>query len=126
MLLIKLIRFLLGYVEFTCEGGFSERFVNLCFANGIKLWDVRTVGGVTSAKASLSAFKKINIPAEKSGMTVGESARFGLPVIIYNNRSRVFFLVSSVISCVLVFILSSYTAKNVPKDYPRDVLSLSY
>ena len=107
MLLIKLIRFLLGYVEFTCEGGFSERFVNLCFANGIKLWDVRTSGGVTSAKASLSAFKKINIPAEKSGMTVGLSVRCGLPVIIYNNRSRVFFLVSSVISCVLVFILSS-------------------
>ena len=107
MFLIKLIRFLLGYVEFTCEGGFSERFVNLCFANGIRLWDVRSSGGVTSAKASLSAFKKIDIPAEKSGMTVYEKYRRGLPVIIYNNRSRAVFLVSSVLTCVLVFILSS-------------------
>ena len=107
MLLIKLIRFLLGYVEFTCEGGFSERFVNLCFANGVRLWDVRSSGGVTSANASLSAFKKIDIPAEKSGMTVYEKYRRGLPVIIYNNRSRVFFLVSSVLTCALVFVLSS-------------------
>lgn len=107
MFLIKLIRFLLGYVEFTCEGGFSERFVNLCFANGIRLWDVRSSGGVTSAKASLSAFKKIDVPAEKSGMTVYEKYRRGLPVIIYNNRSRAVFLVSSVLTCVLVFILSS-------------------
>lgn len=107
MFLIKLIRFLLGYVEFTCEGGFSERFVNLCFANGIRLWDVRSSGGVTSAKASLSAFKKIDIPAEKSGMTVYEKYRRGLPVIIYNNRSRAVFLVSSVLTCALVFILSS-------------------
>lgn len=107
MLFIKLIRFLFGYVEFTCEGGFSERFVNLCFANGIRLWDVRASDGVTRAKASLISFKKINIPAEKSGMTVGLSVRRGLPVIIYNNRSRAVFLVSSVISCVLVFVLSS-------------------
>ncbi len=107
MLLIKLIRFLLGYVEFTCEGGFSERFVNLCFANGIRLWDVRASDGVTAAKASLAAFKRIDIPAEKSGMTVNVRTRSGLPVIIYNNRSRVVFLVSSVISCAIVFILSS-------------------
>lgn len=107
MFFIKLLRFLAGYAEFTCEGGFSERFVNLCFSSGIKLWDVRASGGKMSAKVSLISLKKLNIPAEKSGMTVKISARRGLPVIIYESRSRLALLCSSIASCCIVFVLSS-------------------
>ena len=40
MFLIDLFRFLAGYVLFCAVGGFPERFINLCTAGKIPVWDI--------------------------------------------------------------------------------------
>ena len=37
MLILRLFRYLLGYVRFAAWGGFPERFINLCEHNRILL-----------------------------------------------------------------------------------------
>ena len=38
MYLVRFIRWLLGTVRFTLRGIFSERFINLVYKNGLRLW----------------------------------------------------------------------------------------
>ena len=40
MFIIRLLRFLLGYVKFEATGVFCERFINLCSYGGIKIWAI--------------------------------------------------------------------------------------
>ena len=40
MSIIRFLRFIFGYVEFCAEGGFPERFINLCSVYHVRLWDV--------------------------------------------------------------------------------------
>ena len=37
MLVVRLVRFFLGYVSFKAYGGFAERFINLCRLNNIDI-----------------------------------------------------------------------------------------
>lgn len=36
-----LLRYILGYVNISFEGYYIERFINVCIAKGIFLWNVR-------------------------------------------------------------------------------------
>ena len=44
MLIVKGLRFARGRVRFQAEKGFLERFINLCTAEGLPLWDGRRRG----------------------------------------------------------------------------------
>lgn len=68
--MIRLLRFLKGYVFFCAEGGFPERFLNLCSSKGINLWEVKNDGVKVEAYTSVADFKLLSIPAENSGMTL--------------------------------------------------------
>ena len=60
--MIQLLRLLKGYVSFTAEGGFPERFINLCNSNGIVLWDVQNDGVKVKAFTTTKDFKRIIFP----------------------------------------------------------------
>lgn len=68
--MIQILRLLKGYVEFCAEGGFPERFINLCNMNGINLWNVKNDGVKVFGFTTEREFKELKIPAEKSGMTL--------------------------------------------------------
>jgi len=36
-----LLRYILGYVNISFEGYYIERFINVCIAKGIFLWNVK-------------------------------------------------------------------------------------
>ena len=40
MIFIKFVRFILGYIRVTISGDYPERFLNLCAANGVTVWNV--------------------------------------------------------------------------------------
>ena len=48
MLIVLFFRWLFGYYEFTIEGKFPERFLNLASRNGINLWNMN--GGKNKLK----------------------------------------------------------------------------
>ena len=68
--MIQILRLLKGYVEFCAEGGFPERFINLCNIRGINLWNVKNDGVKVVAFTTEREFQELKIPAENSGMTL--------------------------------------------------------
>ena len=68
--MIQILRLIKGYVEFCAEGGFPERFINLCKINGINLWNVKNDGVKVFACTTEQEFKMLSRPAENSGMTL--------------------------------------------------------
>ncbi len=68
--MIEVLRLIKGYVEFCAEGGFPERFINLCNIRGINLWNVKNDGVKVVAFTTEREFQELKIPAENSGMTL--------------------------------------------------------
>ena len=87
MLILRLFRYLLGYVRFAAWGGFPERFINLCEHNRILLWDVRSRDGVITACTDRSGYKRMRCAARRSGMRLRIKKKCGLPFFL-NRHSR--------------------------------------
>lgn len=107
MFVLKFIRFLLGYVRFTAQGGFPERFINLCSHNGINIWDLKTSGGVITACADIRSYKKIRPCARKSGMKVRICEKHALSLIIRQRRLRLGLVAGLVIFVAAMSFLST-------------------
>lgn len=82
------LNFLKGYVDFKAEGGFPERFINLCSANGTDIKNVRMFRETINASCSVKAYRKIRKIAKKSGMKVHITGKHGMPFFIHRNRKR--------------------------------------
>ena len=105
-MIIKLLRLLLGYIEFQATGGFPERFLNLCNINGITLWNVQNDGVKVKACTPIKAYRNIRKPAHKSGMKVKITRKRGLPFFVKYNKARVGVLIGAFVSVVLLFLSS--------------------
>ena len=115
MLLMRLLRFLLGYVSFTARYGFTERFINLCKINRIPLKNLRCIDSVITAQTDLKSYKRIRPIARKSGMTVRITKKHGLsffvrkhglPFIFNRHRHRLG-LVAGAVFCVFAVLFLS-------------------
>ena len=76
--MIYILRLLKGFVEFSAEGGFPERFINLCKIRGISLWGVKNDGVKVTAFTTEREFQELKIPAENSGMILKVIKNHGL------------------------------------------------
>lgn len=102
MLIIKLVRFILGFVSFEAVGGFPERLVNLCNLNKIPVWNIKKSKNAIWADTTIKGFKKIRVPSHRSGVKIRITKKHGLPFFINRNKKR-FGLVLGL--CVSVFVL---------------------
>lgn len=106
MLLLKLIRFLSGYVVFSARGGFPERFINLCRLNKINLWELKSSGSVIYACTDCGEYKRIRHCARKSGMKIKIQKKCGLPFFL-NRHSRRAGVLAGIFICVAVICILS-------------------
>ena len=58
-MLIWLFRYLKGYVRIRIRGYSPERFLNLCKARGIVLWDLQNMENEYEMNLSIRDFRKI-------------------------------------------------------------------
>jgi len=107
MIFVKIFRFLCGYIIFCGDGGFPERFINLCAASGISLWDIESRDGKIFGKTNIKGYKKIRTPAKKSSTKIRIKSKVGLPFFIRKNRNRKFLLIGLVLSVVAISLLSN-------------------
>ena len=105
--MIQVLRLIKGYVSFTAEGGFPERFINLCNNNGILLWDVKNDGVKVKACTTTADFKRINLPAENSGMEIKDVSEKGLKSFINRYKYRCGLCLGAFIAVFIITFLSS-------------------
>lgn len=107
-MLLKIIRFLRGSVDFTASGKFPERFMNITAKNGVNLWNPIPKKNAISASMYLSDYKKIRILARKSRVKTRITAKHGLPFIINRYKKRTGLFAGAVCGIILCIFLSNF------------------
>lgn len=108
MVIIDCIRFARGSVRFEIQKGFVERFINLCAAQGLPLWDGRRLGGVYSARTTPRSYRKMRACAKRAGVRLHITEKDGLPFVGNKYRRRVGLLAGAGVFLAAVLVLSQF------------------
>jgi len=98
----------MGYLRILILGFFPERFLNLCGANGLDLWDVKPGPDGILCCMTLPAFRRIRPLARKAKVRVRVVNRLGFPFFLYRNRKRKGLFLGMVLFAVLLYGLSLF------------------
>ena len=108
MRLTDILRRVGGYVEWTAEGGFPERFINLCAQAGITIWNTRRDGIALGGCCMAKDYARLRPVARRSGMRMRLKKRIGLPFLCYRYRLRWGLPIGVAIYLLLLQHLSGY------------------
>jgi len=87
--MLRLISYIRGYLTVSVSGTFCERFLNVCAAKGILLWNiVRISDRSLRCCLSVAAFRKLPPISYRTGVRVHILCRHGLPFVIKQYKKR--------------------------------------
>lgn len=108
MFIVKLVRWLKGYVSFTVIGAFAERFLNLVTRAGISIWNISRKDEVLTACTVAKDYKRLRTPAKKSGVRLRLNNRYGLPFHARKYRKRAGLLLGVAIFIGFIMFMSQF------------------
>ena len=88
MLLIKLIRYLCGYVRVTLQGKYPERFLNLCAQKNIKIWNTHPGGEKIEFCLFAKDYKRLRALRVFCPVKIRVRRKYGLPFLTKKYRHR--------------------------------------
>ncbi len=88
MFIVKILRYIRGYVKFIMSGAFVERFINLCARGGIPIWGLTPLGDRWEAFAVASDYKRMRPITKPTGVRIRVQSKHGVPFIIRRYRKR--------------------------------------
>ncbi len=112
MSLEKNISKLKGVATVQIEGYFTERFINLCKLNNIKIWNIRTiVNGVVRFDIAISEFKKLKPIVKKTKCRLRIKNKKGAYFIFFKYRKRKTFVLLLTFLIILSIVFSTFIWK---------------
>ncbi len=107
-MLVRIFRWLFGYVEFSFTGGFAEKFINDCRDNNIYIKNIiKTDAGIT-ARITPKAYLRLHRIALNCGGKVRIIKRKGLPFLLMPLRGRWGIFCGVLFAVMLVSYLSGF------------------
>ena len=100
--------FLRGSVTFVADGGFPERFLNLCNVRGIVLFSPQMHQKTLTATVRRSDYCRLRDVAKRSGMQLRAQEKHGLPFFLRRHRAHLALPVAGAAFAVLAFVLSGF------------------
>lgn len=129
MNIIDSFRLLKGYVSFKAQGGFTERFINLCSVNNIHIWNITAKNKEISANIAIKDFKKLKPVARASGVKVVISKKNGLPFFFANHSERVGLLISLVFFIAFSLVMNKFVwcieSQGSEKYSPEQIIAVA-
>ncbi len=107
-MLLKIIRYIKGYIRIRITGYSTERFLNACSHKGIVLWGLTPVNRAYEMNIQVKGFRQLKPIIRKTGTKVVIVGRFGLPFFLHKYRKRKLFFAGALLSLALVFLMSRY------------------
>lgn len=107
-MLLKIIRYIKGYIRIRITGYSTERFLNACSHKGILLWGLQPVPSAYEMNISIQGFRQLKPIIRKTGTKVTIVRRSGLPFFLHKYRRRKLFFAGAVLCVALVFLMSRY------------------
>lgn len=108
MFVLKLLRYIIGYVRFEAHGVFFERFLTICAKNGVRVFEPTKKDDVMVGYVFARDYKKLKKPSRKSGLRLRIVKKVGLPFFISRYRLRLGIVVGIVIFLSVLTILSNF------------------
>ena len=105
-MLFSFFHFLSGYCKVVLSGANQERFLNLCVAKQILLWNIKREGKHYIFYISRGGYKELEEIAQKTGSKYQCVQKKGLPFLFYQYKKRKFLLLTLFV-CVAVFCVMS-------------------
>lgn len=106
--MLKIIRFLWGYVVFTANGVFPERFINLAAKSGVSLFDVKKRGTILYCSTMASEYRALRRIAKKSDIKIRIKEKYGFPFFIRQYKKRKGIFVGIICFGLTLYFLSLY------------------
>lgn len=107
-MLLRIIRYIKGYIRIRITGYSTERFLNACSHKGIFLWGLQPVSGAYEMNISVKGFRQLKPMIRKTGTKVAIVRRFGLPFFLHKYRKRKLFFGGAMLCAVLMILMSRY------------------
>ncbi len=108
MLLLRLLRFLSGYVKITVSGRFPERFLNICASRGMSLWYSHRRGEYIECCMFARDYKKAASLRRDCGVKLKIKRRYGLPFALHRYRRRKGLLCGAAIFAAFLFVMPQF------------------
>lgn len=108
MVIVELIRYLFGYINFRAYGGLADRFLNLCTKERIPLWNIKNIKGNIYASTTVYGYLLLKNPARKSGMKLVAVEKKGLKFTLIRNKAKVGILAGLVAFIAIIVVLSQF------------------
>lgn len=106
--MVRLLRFLRGYVVFAVTGSYPEKFVNLCIYNGLNIWGVQSKEGTVYCRTLASNYSTIRRLSRSRSVKVRIKSKAGIPFILRKNRDRVGIPIGIVCFLIIFKLLSLF------------------
>ena len=107
-MLLKLFKYLRGFVKIKVEGYSPERFLNLCNVHQILLWGVEQQQSCYEMYLGIKDFKKIRPLVRKTGTKVILLQKHGLPFFLFRFRKRKMFFGGMIFCAACIYALSLF------------------
>lgn len=104
----KVYKNILGYVKFSGNGVFPERFLNLCAKENILVWNPKVNVNEISGYMRINDYKRIRKIAKKSCMRIKITKRVGLPFLVNRYRHRYGIPIGAVLFFIIIWYLSGF------------------
>ena len=99
--MFSFFKYVHGYVTVSVSGTFCERFLNVCAAKNILLWDVTRISETSlNCRMTVKAFRSLPEITYHTGVKVTLISRHGLPFFFETYRKRKLLLIG-----VLIFVM---------------------
>ncbi len=108
ILLERFIKWLYGYLYVKIKGNFPERFLNLCSARNIQIWNIQKTENGYQFCICIKDFKKLSFIARKTKTRPYIIKRMGFPFYVNKIKKRQGFLIGGIVFFVLLYSLSSF------------------
>ena len=120
-MLVKLIRFVRGYVTCIARGKFTERLINILNRQGYTYWNIIPCENGISFSINEREYKRLRKSLRKTGIKTKILKKIGLPFLVKKYKARKGVFVGAIIFILLTFILSKFiwvTTVNGNKNIP--------
>ncbi len=107
-MLLRILRFVFGYIRMEVYGFAPERFMNLIISNQIVVWDVASTENGYQFYTGRKNLLRMKPYLQKANMKMKIHKRYGLPFLIRKYRKRTMFVAGFIMCLVVLYILSLF------------------
>ena len=107
-MLVRLFKYLRGYVKIRVEGYSPERLLNLCNAHKILLWGVENQELIYEMYVSVKDYKRMRPLVRKTRTKIILLEKHGLPFFLHKFRKRKMFFIGVLLCVTTIYLLSLF------------------